>query len=124
MRRSIGFYPKEWEEGIIQKQVKQLACNRCEDCQLLCNDNDNWSANDNSDNSKTLFGCHHIDHNRANNSLSNIVFLCQRCHLKAHRESWIPNEVLPLRWVNKIPNWIINRNIPYKPNPQKKLWSE
>jgi 5-methylcytosine-specific restriction endonuclease McrA len=28
---------------------------------------------------------HHIDGNRANNKISNLVVLCQSCHLKIHR---------------------------------------
>ncbi len=120
LRRSKGTYPDNWKDGSIQKTVKHLANYRCETCFLTCNKEDNWSE----DGQRTLFGCHHIDHDRSNNDLKNIVFLCQRCHLDAHRHGWIPGQVLPIKWERNTPRWIIARKLPHIKANQLPLFRE
>lgn len=124
-KRSIGKYPTEWVNGVIQSQVKTLANHKCESCGMQFHEDSNWSITSRTSlGLPVMGGCHHIDHDRSNNDLSNIVFLCQRCHLDVHRWSWKPAEPLPLAWAKQIPAWIINRNLPYQPNQQLELWSE
>lgn len=118
MRRSIGEYPPAWLRGEIQREVKDLASHRCECCGLEFNENTNRSLDGN-----IVGGCHHIDHDRSNNSLGNLVYLCQRCHLDVHRWSWKPGDELPRAWRNKMPRWIQDRQLPYT-TYQRKLWRD
>ena len=120
LRRSKGNYPQEWLKGQLQKTVRQLANNHCENCGLECDEHTNWSK----DGKRTLFGCHHIDHDRSNSDLNNIVFLCQRCHLDAHRLGWIPGQVLPPKWERNTPKWIIARELPHLKANQLPLFRE
>jgi hypothetical protein len=64
---------------------------------------------------------HHIDGNKSNCSMSNLVFLCQRCHFRLHLYGWIPGKPLPLAWRNRAPQWILARNLSFAQNPQMVL---
>lgn len=61
---------------------------------------------------------HHIDGNKANCSMKNLVFLCQRCHYRLHLWGWTPGRILPKRYGQTPPAWITARGLPYIPHPQ------
>lgn len=61
---------------------------------------------------------HHIDGNKANCSMRNLVFLCQRCHYRLHLIGWTPGQILPKFWRNCPPPWLLERGFEYQINPQ------
>jgi len=61
-------YPKSWAK--MSRIVKFLSKNRCENC----------GAEDNRE-SGHLLTVHHLNFNTFDNRYSNLVALCQRCHL-------------------------------------------
>jgi len=68
MRKGKNDYPADWEN--IAVNIKNLAGWKCENCGQKHNDEK---------------GCcltvHHIDMDKSNNDYSNLVALCQKCHL-------------------------------------------
>ncbi len=40
-----------------------------------------------------ILSAHHIDHNRKNNQLSNLAWLCQNCHMLVHCDNNVENEL-------------------------------
>ena len=64
---------------------------------------------------------HHIDEDKHNCKMSNLVFLCQSCHYTVHCLNWRVGDVLPLKWADNPPRWIVDRGIAYKPHPQLSL---
>lgn len=124
MKRSRGKYPSEWKDGSIQRTVKAIAGNRCEGCGMEFHTDSNWAVKARTTNGKpVLASCHHLDHDRANNHLSNIVYLCAYCHLDCHRWSWRPGDELPIPWRTRLPNFIEARGLTYTKR-QLELWSE
>jgi len=61
-------YPKSWHK--MARIVKKLSRGKCENC----------GRRDDRRNGYVLT-VHHIDFNKLNNNYSNLVALCQRCHL-------------------------------------------
>lgn len=89
-----GEYPVNWPE--IATMIKAVAGWRCEHCGHL----------DDTPNGYML-GVHHIDGDPANCKWTNLVALCQRCHLHwQHR--FIPGQILmPFA----LPEWMIKRRL-------------
>jgi hypothetical protein len=65
---------------------------------------------------------HHIDHDKQNCTMQNLVYLCQSCHYLLHIYDWRPGMVLLKRWHNQPPRWIVARGIPYKPYPMRSIF--
>lgn len=107
MKREL--YPPNWKD--LRAQVQERAGNKCEKCGVA---NHAVGARDrkgewhdqtdidhlNSDMGYYLFGEYpkiirivcttaHIDHNLANNELSNLAFWCQRCHLAHDKQQHV-----------------------------------
>ncbi len=40
-----------------------------------------------------ILSAHHIDHNRKNNQLSNLSWLCQNCHMLVHCDKYVENKL-------------------------------
>jgi len=106
MPMNRALYPPDWDN--ISRQVRDEAGNRCERCGVA---NGSVGARDRFGHWLTFddiervsdacirdwFGCdypkiirivltvHHIDADKSNNDRSNLVALCQRCHLAADR---------------------------------------
>lgn len=80
-----GKYPGNWDR--IKSLVLDRARYRCEICGRVP---DNFKKNyrpSNYDNFDTRqFRVHHKDLNKSNNSLSNLIYLCKRCHGELHQE--------------------------------------
>lgn len=109
MRREL--YPPDWEA--ISLQVREDAGQRCEWCGVdngatgARSLNGIWYDEDDIDGMNSyeglrLFGdypkiirivltVHHIDADKTNNQRSNLVALCQRCHLNADRPHHLAN---------------------------------
>jgi hypothetical protein len=67
---------------------------------------------------KPLIGTvHHINENKADCSMANLVYLCQRCHFIIHLGYWYPGKPLLRSWQNEPPRWVRERGIPWKYNP-------
>jgi hypothetical protein len=63
-------YPHEFFE--VQIYIREFSNNRCEMC--------NKSKIDN----KSELSVHHIDSNKENNNITNLIALCKSCHGKSH----------------------------------------
>lgn len=92
-------YPDNWDE--IAKQIKDLAGWRCEHC---------GHAHDRD--SGHVLTVHHLDGNPPNCAYSNLVALCQRCHLHV-QAVWQPGGMIPPTW-GRVPGWITRRGLPYR----------
>jgi len=61
----------------LSKQIRQVrAGNKCELCNAT-NGKPHWKTA-----SKVVLTIHHIDGNKKNDNLLNLIALCQRCHLR------------------------------------------
>lgn len=67
-------YPENWKW--LTKQLKLKHDNRCELCNAE-NGKPHWRTN-----SKVVLTVHHIDSDKTNNNVMNLIVLCQRCHLR------------------------------------------
>jgi hypothetical protein len=71
---------------------------------------------------KAIVGtCHHINENKADCRMSNLVYLCQRCHFTIHLSRWYPGKIIPRIWGEDVPRWIVARHIPYRLHPQMRM---
>jgi lipopolysaccharide biosynthesis regulator YciM len=115
-------YPNLWKRGLIQAQVRKRANHRCEQCGMEFDEGSNLATTARNKNGKPMIGTvHHIDENKQNCSMNNLVYLCQSCHWIIHLFNWKPGDYCLLRW-NGVPNWILERDIPYQLNPQQPLF--
>lgn len=80
-RERKALYPKNWRE--IALRVKEEAGWRCEWCGARHGEPHPVTG------SKVVLTVHHIDGDARNNARSNLVALCQKCHLEADREMHI-----------------------------------
>ena len=72
-------YPKYWKQ--ISEAIRfGRAENQCEECKAL-----NYAPHPVTK-SKVILTVHHIDGNTRNNLPSNLIALCQKCHLQKHRK--------------------------------------
>jgi len=107
-------YPNLWKRGLIQQRVRARANHACEECGMVFNEGTNFAATETNRWGKPLIGtCHHIDGNRMNNLKRNLVYLCQRCHLRLHGSHWKPGNSLLECWSGRPPLWITDRNLDY-----------
>lgn len=65
-----GGYPDNWRE--VAQAIKDLAGWHCEKCGHHHNPRAGY-----------MLGVHHIDGDKGNNLDTNLIALCQRCHLRA-----------------------------------------
>lgn len=109
MRREL--YPDDWED--LSRRVREKAGQRCEWCgvangALGARDSAGmWWSHDQIESvsdahlerwfggvpkiTKVVLTVHHIDADKANSDRSNLVALCQRCHLSADRPLHMAN---------------------------------
>lgn len=115
-------YPRLWQLGLIQKRVRERANHLCEQCGMEFVEGTNLAKEaKNRDGNATIGTVHHIDMDKQNCSKANLVFLCQRCHFTVHLYNWIPGDELPKRWKHRIPQWILDRELPYSDSKSKQL---
>lgn len=84
-------YPDDWQE--IAQAVKEAAGWCCEDC-----------SHPHSFRLRYVLTVHHLDGNPANCDHTNLVALCQRCHLRI-QATWRPGQ----RWLFDPPEWAVKR---------------
>jgi len=115
-------YPNLWKRGLIQEQVRKRADHRCEQCGMEFHPGTNLAFKATNRKMKPIIGTvHHIDHNKQNCAMANLVYLCQSCHYILHIYDWKPGDPLLLRWGNIAAAWIVARNIPYQLHTQLEL---
>lgn len=96
--RAVG-YPRYW--GALAHRCKRKANWRCEHC--------GHSHDPGSGHTLTV---HHLDMNPANCRWTNLVALCQRCHLHV-QAVWQPGGAIPPAW-GSAPEWITRRGLDYE----------
>lgn len=110
-------YPNLWKRGLIQSRVRERAGHQCEQCGMRFHPGTNLAVEAVNSKGKPLIGTvHHIDEDKANCSMRNLVYLCQRCHFTIHLAYWYPGKPLIPSWQNNPPRWMVERGIPYQMN--------
>lgn len=113
-------YPNLWKRGVIQKRIRERAGHCCEECGIRFHEGTNIAVTArNKDGKPTIGTVHHIDGNPQNCRVDNLVYLCQKCHLKV-QWAWAPGQPLPRYWGNEPPLWVIVRKLDWQPPAQ--LW--
>lgn len=111
-------YPNLWKRGVIQARVRALANHRCENCDMEFEPGTNKAKTHKAANGRPIIGTvHHIDENKANCSMTNLVYLCQRCHFTIHIRRLYVGNILPRGYQNTAPRWMVKRGLPYRLNP-------
>ena len=111
---SKGQYPRLWQLGLIQEKVRLRANHTCENCGMEFLEGTNLAKEAVNKLGKPMIGTvHHIDMNKQNCSKANLIYLCQSCHWTIHLLDWTPGKVVPHKWAANIPQWIIDRNLPF-----------
>jgi len=117
-----GDYPTLWKRGLIQPRVRERANHCCEQCGMEFHHGTNLAKTAVNRHGKPIVGtCHHIDENKQNCSMANLVYLCQSCHFTVHLSRWYPGKTLPRIWGENVPRWIVSRRIPYRLHPQMRM---
>lgn len=110
-------YPPEWKSGAIQRYIRVRAGHRCEWCNMPFRRSTNLAVfHKNRDGSPVVGTVHHINHVKSDCSFSNLVYLCQRCHMRVQWR-WTPGEAVPPKWFDKDgnpPTWITRRGLEYR----------
>jgi len=94
----ISDHPRQPLPGYLRNQIYYRSYRRCEN--PFCN-------------SKNNLEIHHIDMNRDNNKLSNLIALCSKCHTDAHLGKYPPIQLH--NWMSMDYNLLLKRQ--HKPNP-------
>ncbi|GAB4454775.1 MAG: hypothetical protein Kow00120_24510 [Anaerolineae bacterium] len=103
-------YPANWPE--IARDIKARAGWCCEHC-----------GHPHDPATGHVLTVHHLDGDPANCDRTNLVALCQRCHLHI-QAVWKPGEMLPAQWGDAPPAWIVQRGLPYLPSAQLRLFED
>lgn len=107
---SINEYPNLWIRGLIQERVRELADHKCEHCGMEFEEGTNIAKTVKRRDGHAMVGTvHHINMDRADNRMVNLVYLCQRCHWTVHLIGWKPGRMIPPRWRNNEPRWLVER---------------
>lgn len=118
-------YPNLWKRGLIQAQCRKRADHQCEQCGMEFDEGTNLATHSRNKKGNPMIGTvHHIDENKQNCAMNNLVFLCQSCHMRVHGLRFRPGAYLPSVWRDDVPGWITNRNITYQQSKQMKLFEE
>ena len=114
-------YSQEWQDGLIQAEIRQRAGHRCEHCGMIFHDGTNRAVSEVNRLGKPVIGTvHHINGNKDDYRWKNLLYARQRCHLEI-QATWLPGGVLPAKW-DGAPVWLIERGLDYLPNPQLVLF--
>jgi hypothetical protein len=110
-------YPPEWHSGAIQARIREQAQYTCEICGEKVDPATNRLLSI-AEGDEPIFGhVHHLDHYPPNCDDSNLMFVCQNCHIRLHGWGWKPGDEMPLAWNNEPPPWVLRRGLPYRINP-------
>ncbi len=117
----MPFYPPDWRD--ISRRICLSAGWHCEHCDEEFNPATRRALTKrNADGSPSILTVHHIDGDTRHNDWTNLVALCQACHLHV-QAVWKPGGVLPAHWPQP-PAWIAIRDLPYRKNGQLPLFPE
>lgn len=115
-------YPNLWKRNLIQPRVRERANHQCEQCGMAFQPGTNLAVSaTRRDGRPVIGGVHHIDGNKQNCSMANLVYLCQRCHCFVQWR-WAPGQCLPLTWCNNAPAWLVQRGLVFVEHPQMPLF--
>ena len=78
---SVAEKHPNWTGGVYVYRELLIKSNRKQKC-ILCRIQD-----------MRILSAHHIDHNRQNNDLSNLVWLCLNCHHLVHHDKHIEEDL-------------------------------
>lgn len=116
--QSRGEYPESFVNGTTQIIVRTMAGHCCEVCGMVFADGTNLATFARNKNGKPIVGTvHHLDYNRSNNDLSNLAYLCQRCHFTIHLCNWKPTAPLPRCMYTNLAVFCQKRGIQYPGQP-------
>lgn len=113
-----GEYPYDWPH--IAYEAKSRAGWKCEHCGAEFSPSGKAKNEVNRDGKPVILTVHHLDGNRGNNEHSNLLVVCQRCHLHV-QAVWRPGGELPASW-REVPGWLVERGLPYSPSRQMLLF--
>jgi len=86
-------YPELWKRGLIQPRVRERANHQCEQCGMEFHPGTNIAVTARRKDGHPMIGTvHHIDEDKGNCSMVNLVYLCQCCHFTLHRTGWYPGQ--------------------------------
>jgi 5-methylcytosine-specific restriction endonuclease McrA len=104
-------YPPDW--NTIRTVLYARAGWRCEHCGMEFEKGSTKAITArNADGKPAILTIHHLDGNTTHNHWSNLVALCQACHLHI-QAIWKPGGVIPAQW-GRVPRWILERGLPYQ----------
>lgn len=113
-------YPPAWYTFEIQREVHERAGWQCEHCKMQFPRGDTRAIYaTNKDGKPAVLTVHHLDGNPANNDWTNLLAVCQACHLHI-QAVWAPGEPLPPSWDGP-PAWLVERGLSYLPTQQRRL---
>jgi len=123
-RRASNGYPLAWNSGLIQADIYARAGWRCEHCGMQFPEGSTKACDSRRrDGLPMILTVHHLDGVPSNGDYTNLVALCQRCHLHV-QATWRPGQPLPPAWEN-LPIWMIVRGIqPDRTFIQLRLWKD
>jgi 5-methylcytosine-specific restriction endonuclease McrA len=87
----MGEYPEDWNE--IALEIKAAAKFSCENCGHIHDSEAGYALT-----------VHHLDTNKINSDPSNLVALCQRCHLMFQN-----TDLKKQGWLFGVPEWLARR---------------
>lgn len=114
-------YPNLWKRGLIQPRVRERANHKCEQCGMEFHPGTNIAVSARRRDGKPMGTVHHVDGDKQNCSMRNLVYLCQACHCYVQWR-WQPNQVLPRRWYNQPQRWMLDRGLAWERDPQLPLF--
>lgn len=110
-------YPRDWNN--IARQIKERANWTCEHCGATFDTRGKAHTRRNRNGKPSILTVHHLDGNPTNCDYTNLIAVCQACHLHI-QTTYRPGADLP--W-NPPPVWITRRAIPFN-RIQLPLWSD
>lgn len=106
-----GDYPQAWKDGLIQQIMYAWSGYTCEHCGMAFEHGTTIAKSARRKDGKPfILTVHHLDGDKSNCHVSNLLACCQRCHLQI-QATWEPSSVIPWGYV---PQWLILRGIDYQ----------
>lgn len=105
----MPLYPPLWK--VIRNAACEHAGWKCEHCGMLFDTDNKAKTFTNKNGDPIILTVHHLDGDTTNNDWTNLLAVCQVCHLHIQAK-WKPGWPLPSTW-NGPPKWLLDRDLPY-----------
>jgi 5-methylcytosine-specific restriction endonuclease McrA len=119
-----GEYPPEWKTKLIQQKLAERFEYTCEHCLTPINpETGETIGKKRRDGKEHFIAVHHIDGDKSNCEWTNLLYVCQACHLEIQGR-WTPGQKVPLKWLEQFdgpPPWMLIRQLPFEDNTQLRL---